>query len=334
MIPDRPMPFRLAAQPLVHRRFSGAMCRIEEVHCCRRQYARGEGALIVAPSGGGKSTIAKAYRTQFPREHTVDGTRVPVLAVSAPECPTAGHLAEAILIALGDPAAHRWDTPKKTERIHDLLQRCGVELILLDEFHHLYYAPTLPEFRRITDWLKLFIDRAEVGVIGLGLAESEHVVDANRQLRRRFSSRFLISPFSLADEEDFKELRGILKAFEAELPLPTEIPLFEANMARRFHVGSYGILDYVVKILEGAASVAIRAGLPSIDMAALAAGFRERVWETVPERLNPFFPDSPLRPLDRFGEIFADYAHGDILGSPLGKRLSVTTSLKRGLHGA
>ncbi|HLO63532.1 MAG TPA: TniB family NTP-binding protein [Azonexus sp.] len=324
--------FRITGEPFKHARFLRAIDLIEEVHHCQRKYGKGEGVLIMAPPGAGKSTIAEAYMKEHGREYHAESTRVPVLLVKVPESPTAGRLAEAILIALGDPVAHRGDTPRKTERIYRFIEGCGVEMILFDEFHHLFYAPTLPEFRKLTDWFKIFLDDARIGTAGFGLSESAHVVDANPQLRRRFSAREWIRPFILNEEGDFREFRSLLRNFETELPLPCETPIHETNMARRFHVASFGLLDYVVKTLEGGVSVAQAAGLSTITLPALAAGFRKRVWQDVPERLNPFFPESPLRSLDRAGEVFASYAHGDALGSPLGRRLGVTTSRKGIVH--
>lgn len=327
--------FRLRIEPFSHRRFDTSVETIREIHRVKQIYSRGEGALIIAPPGMGKSTIAEAYLNAFgDRRQEAERTVIPVVVVSIPEAPTTERVAEAILRALGDPAAHRGDAFAKTERIHKLLVRCGVELILIDEFHHLFYCQKLPDFRRMIDWLKIFVDQAKVGIVGLGLAEGEHVADAGPQLRRRFLPRYRITPFSLTDEADFNEFRGLLKSFQQQLPIPPDIPLYEANMARRFHVGSFGVLDYVVHILEGAVSVAVGACLDKIDMPSFAAGFRNKVWDSVPERLNPFFPESPLRPLDRAGEIFAPYTHGDGLGSPLARRLGLTSSRKGGKHGS
>lgn len=320
--------FRLVCNPLPHRRYKEAMYATAELHQRRRTYGKGGGLLVVGLSGAGKSTIMASYLDSFPREHTAERTRVPVLLVSVPSSPTARGLGDAILVALGRKRAHRGSAAEKSDLIVDLFGKCGVEMLLLDEFHHLFFAPTLNHFRDVTDWLKRLLDATGVGMVGSGLPAAELVVDANEQLARRFSARVRITPFLLDDPEDFREFRAILKTFEKQLPLPCETPLFEANQARRFHIASYGLLDYVVKTLEGAVSVAAAAGLEMICLQSLAAGFRNAVWRDVPERLNPFHPESPLRPLDRTGEVFHLYTRHDAVGSPVARKLGM--NLTRG----
>lgn len=320
--------FKLELDPLPHRRYKDAMYAIAELHHRRRTYGVGGGLLLTGPSGVGKSTTVSTYQQMFPRQHEVVRTHVPVLLVSVPSSPTSRSLAGAILEGLGQRKAHRGTAPEKTAWIHDLFAKCGVEMLLLDEFHHLFYAPTLNAFRDITDWLKNFLEEAKVGMVGCGLPVAEMVVDSNEQLARRFSARVRVAPFALDDVDDFQELRGMLKAFETRLPLRCDVPLHEANWARRFHVGSYGLLDYVVKILEGAVSAAAAAGLETIDLPALAAGFRNRVWRDVPDRLNPFHLECPLRPLDRVGEVFHRHTRQDLVGSPVARKLGM--NLTRG----
>lgn len=235
-------------------------------------------------------------------------------------------LAGAILEALGYKKQHGGSAPEKTAIIIELMRKCGVEMVILDEAQHLFYPPTVVAYRDLTDWLKNFLEQSQVCLVACGLPAAEIVVNSNEQLRRRFSERMLVTPFSLSDEEDFREFRGILKAFEAKLPLPVETALYEANLARRFHFGSYGLLDYVVKTLEGAVLSATSEGKGMIDLASLANGFRERVWRDVPERLNPFFPESPLRPLDRPKEAFDLHNSQDPVGSPVARKLGLNLS--------
>lgn len=315
--------FKLRMDPLPHRRYREAMFRMAELHQQRRRYGTGGGLLLTGPSGAGKSTMVRAYHANFARQYLSERTSVPVLLVSVPSSPTAKSLAGAMLLALGQKKAHRGTAPEKTAWVYDLFAKCGVEMVLLDEFQHIFYSPTLNAFRDVTDWLKNFLEDTKVGMVACGLSAAEMVVNSNEQLARRFSERIRISPFALEDEADFQEFRGILKALQALLPLPTELPLYEANLARRIYICSYGLLDYVVKVLEGAISVATSAGIENIDCQVLAAAFRQRVWRDVPERLNPFHPESPLRPLDRPGEVFYLHTRQDLVGSPVARKLGM-----------
>lgn len=327
--PDLPgQGFKLVLDPLPHRRYRQAMYAMAELHVRRRKHSVGGGLLLTGPSGAGKSTMVRAYLDSFPRVHETERTQIPVLLVSVPSSPTSRSLASAILEALGYKKAHRGTAPEMTARIHELFIRCGVEMVLLDEFQHLFYAPSLNAFRDVTDWLKNFLEATKVGMVACGLPTAEAVVNSNEQLARRFSARLRVGPFVFDQGEDFLEFRGVLKTLASFLPIPPEIPLHESNMAWRIHVGSYGLIDYVIKILEGAVSAAATAGLDTLDLQVLAAGFRNRVWRDVPERLNPFHPESLLRPLDQPGEVFHLHTGQDFVGSPVARKLGM--NLTRG----
>lgn len=312
--------FRLPRDPLPHQRFKTGLMHIAELHHAVRAHKQGGGLLLLGPSGAGKSTLVQDYAKRFPPCPKDAGMAVRVLPVTVPSAPTSKSLGEAILMALGYLKAHRGSAPYKLGVILDLFGKCDVEVLILDEFHHLFYAPTVAHFRDVTDWLKNLISLTHIAVVGCGLPEAEAVVAANEQLSRRFSARFNLVPFSL-EPEDFDEFRAILKELQAKLPVACECPLHEANLARRFLVGSHGLLDYVTKILEGAVAVCARTGIDQIDLPVLAEGFRDRVWREVPDRLNPFHPDSYLRPLDRAGEVFYLHVGRDVVGSAVAKRI-------------
>lgn len=321
--------FSLKKTLLPHTRFKQVITRIAELHHYSKQNKVGGGLIFTGPSGFGKTTMFEHYLTLFPRQEEAQYSRIPVLHVTTPSSPTVRSFAEAILLALEDPLARRGTAEEKTLRIYQLLKSCQVELLLIDEFQHFYYAHTIVEFRRITDWLKNLISLSGMAVVLCGLPESELVIRSNEQLDRRFSSKVVLSPFRLEKDNDFAEFRGVLKAFQEVLPLPVETPLYEANLARRFIVASGGLLDYLRKVLEGAVSLAGAAGHQSLDMAAYAAGFRKEVWSDVGDRLNPFHPESPLRPLNRFGEPFYDGDKRHAIGSPLARRIISSTSERR-----
>jgi hypothetical protein len=321
--------FSLKKVNFPHRQFRDALCRIAEVHHYSKENSVSDGLLIRGVSGVGKSTIIKHYESSFPRYQGSGSTQIPVLYVETPSSPSVKSLAQAILVALGDPMAHRGSTAEKTEKIFSYLSRCEVEVLLLDEFHHFFYVLSVNKFREITDWLKNLMNRLHCALVLCGLPEATNVVRSNSQLWRRFSAQIDLRSFNQNDEADWLEFRGLLQVFESTLPMPAEAPLHEANMARRFYVASGGRLDYVRKVLEGGVTVAARAGLTALDLSALAAGFRERVWQDVPDRLNPFHPQAVLRVLDRVGEPFEPDSHAQMIGSPVARRLGMVNGMRR-----
>lgn len=323
MATDRPRSFMFQIEPMAHRRYKSAMRAMEELHERRKHYGVGGGLLLTGPSGAGKSTMLRAFHSRFPRRHLSDRTQIPILMFSVPSSPTTRSLAGGMLEAMGQRNAHRGTAPEKTALLRDLFAKCDVQMVLIDEFQHLFYTPTLNAFRDVTDWLKNFLEDTKVGMVACGLPASEAVVSSNEQLARRFSARIRITPFDFDRGEDALEFRGMLKALEAHLPLRSETPLHESNMARRLYIASYGLLDYVIKILEGAAVIAASTGEEAIDLVDLEASFRDRVWRDVPERLNPFNPESILRPLDKPGEVFHLHTRHDFVGSPIARKLGM-----------
>lgn len=324
--------FSLRKHLFPHHRFATAMSRIAEHHHYSRANGVSTGLMVVGPSGVGKSTLMEHYQDRFPRHSEAGRTRIPVLTVATPAGPTVKNLAQAILVALGDPAAHRGSAEEKTQRIHLFLGGCQVELLVLDDFQHFFYAQTLKDFRHISDWLKGLMDATRVALVLAGLPECENVVRANPQLWRRFSSRVSYSAFELEEPEDFGEFRAVLRGFQERLPLPVAIPLHEANLARRFWFGSDGRLDFVRKVLEGAVSIAGAQGFDCLDLPLYARAFRETVWADVTERLNPFSANGIQRALIRAREPFEAGGNSTLIGSPVAKRLGLAHEMRRMAH--
>lgn len=321
--------FSLRKHLFPHRRFATAMSRIAEQHHYSRTNRVSTGLMALGPSGVGKSTLVEHYLDRFPRYSEGGTTRIPVLSVGTPAGPTVKNLAQAILVALGDPAAHRGSAEEKTQRIHLFLGRCQVELLVLDDFQHFFYAQSLKDFRHISDWLKGLMDATRVALVLVGLPECENVVRANPQLWRRFSSRVSYSSFDMNDGDDFGEFRAVLRGFQEHLPLPVATPLHEANLARRFWLGSDGRLDFVRKVLEGAVSIAGANGFDCLDLPLYARAFRETVWADVGELLNPFSMTGVGRPLTRTGEPFEAGGNSTLIGSPVAKRLGLLHEKRR-----
>lgn len=312
--------FSLANVTLNHRRYDAAMLAIAKLHHSQRLHRKGGGLLICGPSGVGKSTLLEKYLSNFQPFEEGRQIFIPVLKVTCPSSATANGLISAIFDAMGFPIPSRTDLAEKTIKVAKLIKLYRVELLLLDEFQHAYYSRSLADFRQLIDTVKNIMNETKVASVLVGLNEIDEVISSNEQVARRHSEKIEITTFQMDDEEDFIEFRAVLKAYQELLVIPPEVPLFEANLARRFLVASNGNLDYLRRIIEKSVVIAGFAELTQMNQAVYAAAFREHVWKSVPDRLNPFHDESPLRLLDKAGEPFYPWHLKHAIGSPLARR--------------
>ncbi len=283
--------------------FCRALKEIADLHQQCLESKNYGGLLITGQTGSGKTTVLKYYQSFFPVRNEPERRVVPVLLVTTPAVPTVKNLAEAILIALGDPAASKGTAEAKTTRIYRYLKECKVEVLMIDEFQHFYDSRKVSQARNMTDWLKNLFNEAEIPVVLAGLPRAFSVIRMNPQLQRRFSSPYYLEPFGFDTKEQQKEFRAILKAVHNTLPLPS-VELYEANLAQRFYFASLGLFDYVAKVIDKAVKLAGEYKLKSLTVGLFARAFAAEVWRGVPKRLNPFDQKAILRPLKKRGEPF------------------------------
>lgn len=314
------MEFSLGHVILNHRRYDAAMAAIARLHHSQIQNKQGGGLIIYGPSGMGKSTIIKEYSKHFPALEEGRQTIVPVLVVTCPSSATASGLLSAVFASLNYPIPTRSDIADKTLKVIKLIKIYQVELMLLDEFNHAYYSRTLSDFRQLIDTLKVVITETSIASVLVGLEEAQQVIATNEQVARRHTESIEISLFEFKDPDDFREFRAVLRAYQEALIIPPESPLFEANLARRFLVASDGNLDYLRRILEKSVQLAGIARATQLTQVIYASAFREYVWKGVPDKLNPFHEESPLRRLNKAGEPYYPWSAKHAIGSPLARR--------------
>jgi hypothetical protein len=283
-----------------YQRITGEIAR---VHYRSVKLGVPEGLLIYAQSGTGKTTALTEYAAEFPRKRVEGCMKIPVLYVKTPSRPTVRSLSIAILRSLEDVVPKAGNTETMTSRIVGYFDKCGVELLVIDEFQHFQYSRRSGSHSEVTDWLKLLLETTRVSVILAGLPRSQAVINQNEQLSRRFSGATYMRPFSISRPEDFQIFRGVLKQMHAELPAGS-IELHNAEVARRFFYASEGIIDYVIKLLDRAVS-SCRCG-KSVGLEDLEKAFEQVIWPNAPKRLNPFSTNPLLRTLNERYEPFAN----------------------------
>ncbi|WP_321942965.1 TniB family NTP-binding protein [Paraburkholderia tropica] len=287
-----------------HPDFVAAKSAIEELHEWQRESGEVSGLALVGPSGSGKSTVLKAYRDQFPPRDELTRRVIVILYVEVPSAPTVKSLAEAILLAMGATIPPGATGARLTECIVTLVEGCGIELIMLDEFQH-FADGARRRLLEVSDWLKGLLNSLRVSVVLAGLPSLLRVLDVNQQLRRRFSRIVRFKPFSTTEMPDLETFVGVARALMTDMPLPCA-NLDQVTFIKQLHFATGGLVDYMCKIIGGAYRIAASRKARFVDIADFSKAFRIHIWDEAPPSRDPFHKKFNGIPLTQAGEPFAE----------------------------
>jgi energy-coupling factor transporter ATP-binding protein EcfA2 len=271
--------------------FATAVNRIQQCFDSYGTAAEPACCPIVGESGSGKTTIISHFASLYPRVDHKHGIEQPVLLAKVPARPTVKSLAETLLYALGDPLWARGNTVSKSIRFRELLKRCHVRLLALDEFQHFVDVRQASIPNDVADWLKEQVEEAKLAIVVLGLPRCLEVLRQNEQLRRRFGANVCVSAFCWNNKEDRTVYRAFLRAVQSQLPEYVMPALSDLDMAFRLHYGSYGLIGYTMKIIRGAARIASSHPRKQITTETLAQSYAMNVWAERLDSPNPFLED-------------------------------------------
>jgi len=281
--------------------------RIEEVHADTLRSRTSKGLLILGPSGVGKTTLIKdCIKTMF-QDRDIPGKKLTALHVDMPSSPSKKSLASALLENLGDQFAssRHHSAEAKFQRVVVLLKNLGVEILIIDEVQHVIDSGRATAYEA-ADWIKDLMNKLQITVVLVGLKRTEGLLRANEQLRRRFSASVVYDRYSYSAGDDYVQFSGLVQAIQGILPV-TAIAFHDEVVLRRLYHSTYGLIDYLMKILDRAVWLVQSRVTEGIDLTVLAEAFRDEVWSLVPDLRNPFTPDFNFEPLIGSGEPFEDF---------------------------
>jgi hypothetical protein len=242
-------------------------------------------------TGTGKSTLVRDYVALFPRIEETNGTRIPIFYAETPSPVTVKGMAATMLAHLGDPAAHRGTLWSMNFRLIRLMIACQVELIILDDFHHLIDKKTNRILEQVSDWLKVLIKETNIPFLVVGIAgKVECILESNAQLSRLFAVRETLNPFRCdpADEASIQEFARFVHYAEQSIVIPLpEIPL-RLELLYRLHYATAGVVGNLMNLLRYAALLSRQRHKTALDLEILAAAFDKRLAKHLKGRLNPF----------------------------------------------
>ncbi len=283
-----------------------ALTRLIEVHGDTRRTGSSKGLVIQGPSGVGKSTLIKEYVRGLESAKEAEEVKRSVLVVEIPSSPTKKNLATAMLTAMKDPYADSRSHSAETKfaRIILLLSNLNVEVVVLDEAQHLVDYKRNVAYEA-ADWVKSLMNETRIMFVLVGLKRTEGLLWANEQLRRRFSATVDYNRFTL-NEASWTQFAMLLQSVRELLPV-LSITFTDKEMIRRFYLASFGLIDYLIKIVDRAVWLVQHLGAEGINLEILCEAFKDEVWSAAPDERNPFSNMFDFKPLIRDHEPFESF---------------------------
>lgn len=266
---------------------------LKNIQLCRdMSKTAGEPQCIILEGrpGAGKSTLVKSYAAACSRHETPSGTKVPVFYVETPSPATVKGVAARLLQALGDPAANYGNLWSMNSRLIHFIRTCEVQMIILDDFHHLIDTETNRVLGKVSDWLKVLIKETQIPFLVVGLEGTvRRILDANAQLSRLFAIRETLHPFrwDSGQPETIKEFMTFVAFAERLIGVELTADLPREELLYRMYYATEGVVGNVMNLLRYAVALAQQQEAETLTLEVLTAAFNMRLAEHVRKR-SPF----------------------------------------------
>lgn len=296
---------KLRNSAIHHPQFANALREVTDALESSRYASIPENVLLTGHSGTGKTKLLQVIqKSAYVAEKDGYSTQE-ILSVTVPSNPTVKSLAATILLALGDELFAKGTAEEKTARIYHLAQKKSVKLIALDEMQHFVDQSNLSVQRAIADWLKVLIDNLNVSTVLVGLPRTQHLLELNEQLRRRFRRHIELSPFGLKCADDAELFVTVAKTLMNKSRLHTKHSLeSDYDLVKRVYFATNGIIDYLGTLLLGALEQSDVMCADVLSKQCLEAAFTGCIWRNGVGEKNPFNDKFIERQLDGDGMPF------------------------------
>lgn len=242
--------------------------------------------IVTGDTGVGKSTLIKTMLSRHPPSRQEDGVNIPILIASVPLPATIGGLYTSLLTALGAPFPDRGKIEYKRLRLVELLTRCHVRMIILDEFQHLVERGTRQRIEAVADAIKSLINQTTLPFILVGMPAACAVLEYSPQLAGRFPLSAEISVFNWLEQP--ASFERLLKCFEQALPFKKPSGFNDETMPARFYLATGGNFRSFTTLIRDASRTALMLSCVRIEREHLVNSFDTLLAVNRHLRANPF----------------------------------------------
>jgi hypothetical protein len=255
--------------------------------------------ILEGRPGAGKSTLVKSYAASCSRYETPSGTKVPVFYLETPSPATVKGMAARLLQALGDPAANHGTLWSMNARLVHFIHTCEVQMIILDDFHHLIDTETNRVLSKVSDWLKVLIKETQIPFLVVGVEGTvSRILAANAQLSRLFAIRETLHPFrwDTRDPETIKEFTTFVAFAERLIGVRLTDELPREELLYRMYYATDGVVGNMMNLLRYSVVLAQQQDAATLTLDVLNAAFNMRLAAHVRKRTPFLVSEDPLPP--------------------------------------
>lgn len=232
--------------------------------------------LISGPSGVGKTTFLNFVKTALPpREVTKDGFRktiIPCVYVSIANMSTPKSVTGRILEEFGQVVPSSATEHQMLRQLKTLFASCETNLVLLDEIHDIVPGTGV---KKVMSWLKSLVNETKASIFLAGTEESEHIINANPELKTRFKMRMKLHNmhFQIDKSSEFQRyIQKLLSDIETRLVFKSVFTPSHHELSQ-LYLATDGNLENISTLMIEAARIALKNNHEELNITHIRDGF-------------------------------------------------------------
>ncbi len=246
---------------------------------------------LIAPSGSGKSRIINAYMQKVMNEQHPAGV-TPVLVVELSAKLSVKNFYSDVLKAFGDPNFERGTQQHLQARTQSFIRKCGVELLIIDEVHHLISSETNKVSWDVAELFKGILNNKDCCLVLSGIGKASVLFSNNDQLARRCISPAPLDPLDIQNAAEWEMFMGFIGRLDQMMAKQkvTDGPngLLEGDVPACLYEISGGIIGHVHQLLYHALICCFVRGGSILDRQELAKATATWALPNNISKTNPF----------------------------------------------
>jgi DNA polymerase III delta prime subunit len=254
-----------------------------------------KGLALIGPTGVGKTATVRHVERWLRKELKLEPHAPSPLPMVLLTTNTTGRsLSQNVAAAGGDPLAGsgtQSDAELRMQRSAPYMTCIG---FALDEFHHAFAHKNAAEAGRMAMTLKTMVNSLQRPIIAIGTNGLEEFIDANSELKQRFQRKIYLDDPRITSATDVLDLRQLLEAMQAELPIQADFRIDSRAMLIRLMVAAGGQFGSVVDLVRRACEFGADKCLPGLTVDCLSSAYRE----SAPRAQRSAEHDPFLQPLE------------------------------------